>query len=270
MAALKLTGSVLSPRSPSSLPPLVIAHGLFGSSANWRSLARQWSTHRQVVCVDARNHGSSPHAPTMSYEEQAEDLLAFLDTKHIDNAFLLGHSMGGKTVMHFALHHRERTTGIIIVDIAPTAYVDSDSHRPLIDAMERLKPERFTERGDADAVLAARVSDPRLRGFILHNLVRKDGRLCWRINLKAIAANLPAVRGFPQQSGIPPYVGPSLFILGGTSNYVGAAQTPTITPLFPSARICTVPNAGHWVHAERPNAVRDAVNEYLDGSVSAA
>jgi esterase len=241
-------------------PPVVILHGLFGSARNLSSVARRLAASHRVIALDLRNHGESPWAETMDYDEMAADVLAALDARGIDAAALLGHSMGGKVAMAAALRWPERVGRLVVVDIAPVAY--PPAFEPYVAAMRRADLGTG-RRAAVDAALTDAIPDPMIRQFLMQNLTIADGRAAWRINLAAIERALPALSDFrPPEDGR--YDGPALFVAGGRSDYVGPEQEPRIRRLFPAATITRIPEAGHWVHAERPDALLAAVAPFLD------
>lgn len=230
--------------------PIVILHGLLGSSSNWRSIARRLAQTHRVYCLDLRNHGDSPHVDTMSYPAMAEDVRGFLDEHGIDTAAVIGHSMGGKTAMRLALDAPERVRHLVIVDIAPS--VSHHDHLPVLDAMASLDLSRVGRRGDAETLLEVSIPDPGMRQFVLQNLTSTATGFAWRVNLEAIARNMPALLDFPVAASTRPYAGPARFLRGARSDYLQDEDVPAIRALFPRAEIVTIEDAGHWVHAEQP------------------
>jgi len=230
--------------------PIVILHGLLGSSGNWRSIARRLAERHRVFALDLRNHGKSPHVESMSYPAMADDVRAFLDSHDIDAATIIGHSMGGKTAMRLALDAPQRVERLVVVDIAPG--VSHHDHLPWLRAMASLDLGCVRRRADADAMLAATVPDTAMRQFLLHNLAATPGGFVWRINLAAIENGLPELLDFPVEADVHPFLGSTLFVRGAQSDYVLPEDEAVIRALFPRARIVTIEGAGHWVHAEQP------------------
>lgn len=253
----------LSARVSGNGEPLVILHGLFGSSRNWAALAQALSEHYQVWSVDLRNHGDSPHAMAMGYPEMAADLLALLDRKALKNVRLIGHSMGGKTAMWLALHHPGRVERLMVVDIAPVNY--AHDYAAMIAAMQAVDFAVVERRDQVDAALRAAVPEAGVRQFLMTNIVHRRGRLQWRINLPAIATALPVLTGFPEVGPAIRFEGPTLFLGGARSPYIRAEHEPRIFRLFPNAEISHLPDAGHWIHAERPREFLDAAQRFLAG-----
>ena len=244
-------------------PPLIILHGLLGASGNWHTLSRSvFSEHFHVYSLDARNHGRSPHDDVFDYPSMAADVIEFLDAKSINEASILGHSMGGKTAMWAALAHPERVTRLVVADIAPRSY--PPHHLPILDALRSIDLTMHSSRTGIDRALAADIPEAGVRQFLLKNLASDGaGGYSWKMNLPAIYAGyanvnteIPHSRGFPK---------PTLFIRGGRSKYIEATDRPDIKRLFPASRIEELPNAGHWVHAEAPKPFADLVVEFLTG-----
>jgi len=240
-------------------PPLVIAHGLFGSARNWGVVAKRLSAAREVIAVDMRNHGASPRAPEHSYEAMAADLAEVIAARG-GRADLLGHSMGGKAAMVLALTRPALVRRLIVADIAPAAY--GHSQGDYIDAMRAVDLTRVARRSDADAQMAGTVPDPGVRAFLLQSLAMTDGQAEWRLNLDVLEAEMPRIMGFPALAGR--FDGPTLFVTGALSDYVRPEHRAAIAARFPTARIETIPGAGHWVHAEAPGPFIEAVSAFLD------
>jgi len=227
-------------------PPILIAHGLFGSARNWGVIARRLSDQgHHVLTVDMRNHGDSPWADSHSYPDLAQDL-AEVVAAHGGQADVLGHSMGGKAAIALALTHPTLVRRLIVADIAPVAYGHTQQH--LIDAMRAIDLSVIETRRDADQQLAQLVATDGVRAFLLQSLDVKGRR--WRLNLDALERFMPAILGWPALGGSFP--GPTLFLSGALSDYVQPEHRPTIKTLFPAARFAKIPGAGHWLHADRP------------------
>ncbi|MCE8019105.1 alpha/beta fold hydrolase [Halomonas sp. MCCC 1A11036] len=240
--------------------PLVVVHGLLGSADNWRSHVKQWQALRRVVAVDLRNHGRSPHADGMSYREMAEDLLALLDRLHIDRAHLLGHSMGGKVVISLARLAPERVASLIVADIAPQAY--GHGHDAVFAGLRNLERGRPGNRREADELLAEHVEERATRLFLATNLERgENGGLTLRLGLDQIEAGYTDIMQAPAGKGA--FEGPTLVLRGGRSHYVPDSALPGLREALPQARLVTLEEAGHWLHAEQPEAFQSAVNDFL-------
>ncbi|RVT86555.1 alpha/beta fold hydrolase [Rhodobacteraceae bacterium CCMM004] len=234
--------------------PILIAHGLFGSARNWGAIAKRLSEDREVTAVDMRNHGASPRDPDHSYPALAGDLAGVIDGR----ADVIGHSMGGKAAMALALLHPEKVRRLVVADIAPAAY--GHTQMPLIEAMQGVDLAAVETRRDADRQLAEGVEDRGVRAFLLQSLDVK-GR-AWRLNLDALADQMPLILGWPEIAGS--FDGPTLFLTGGESDYVQPEHRAAIRDHFPAARFAKLPNAGHWLHADAPEAFADTVRAFLD------
>jgi pimeloyl-ACP methyl ester carboxylesterase len=244
-------------------PPIVILHGLFGSAQNWHSMAERLAEYYRVFACDLRNHGGSPWADSMTFPEMADDLEALIDEKSLAPAIVLGHSVGGKTAMLVALKHPDPIDALIVVDIAPVGYEE-----PFLDyirAMRNADLSAERRRADVDAALAAAVPDPATRLFLLQNLVEQDGRLEWRINLEAIAANMPHLLGFPDVSALA-YEGRALFVSGARSDYIGRRYHGQIYELFPQAEFAVIEDSGHYPHAEQPELFFRRITRFLESA----
>ena len=239
---------------------VIILHGLLGSAENWRSMSRRLGAHYKAFAVDLRNHGRSPHSEILDYDVMAADLREFVEQHALPRIMLLGHSIGGKVAMQFAIDHPDRVDKLVIVDIAPKRY--EPSQRDLLEALRLLHLPRYNSFGDVDAALAERISDASLRQFLLKNLARdENGHLRWKIDLVAIERNYhKLLRGLAAERT---FDKPSLFIRGGRSNYIEDADTPLIRQIFPQAEIATLAQAGHWVHVDLPEEFFQTVVNFL-------
>jgi pimeloyl-ACP methyl ester carboxylesterase len=251
-------------------PPLAILHGLFGSGRNWAGIAQRLAAHHRVIALDLRNHGASPWAETMDYAEMAADVRATLNASGHRRFALLGHSMGGKVAMVLALGHGEDVERLVVVDIAPVAY--QSHHLSYVRAMRALDLGAIKRRVEADARLALAIGDGAERGFLLQNLVFPSaaggGAARWRLNLAAIERAMPFLVGFPALPSAASYRGPALFVAGGRSDYLRAEHEAEIRRLFANAGIAGIADAGHWLHAEQPQAFLDIVEPFLAGAAA--
>jgi len=240
---------------------ILLLHGLFGSSANWGSIARQLASDYRVSVPDLRNHGQSPHSPDVSYAAMVDDLLALLPDDGAERPLIVGHSMGGKVAMQLALHHPHRVAGIAVVDMAPVGY----RHRfdGVLAAFDAVDLATVGSRGDADAQMSTVIPEPGLRAFLLQNLVKADGQWQWRLNLPALRAGQQQITAFEVAEDAV-YPGPAWFIHGAKSDYLLPEHRPQIERLFPRAEICTVADAGHWVYAEQPQGFAECLQGFLD------
>ena len=244
--------------------PLVILHGLFGTLDNWQTLARRWATEAglRVVSVDLRNHGRSFHSPEHSYALMAQDVLALFDHLQLGaDTTLLGHSMGGKVAMRLALDHPARLARLVVVDISPR-FSDMQHQNDVLAGLHAVNLTGISNRQEADAALAQYIHNVGTRQFLLKNLYRKDDNsFAWRINLDVLNAQLPAIGEATE--GVVPFLKPTLFIRGGNSDYITTDdKLHGIPALFPNSEVATVVDAGHWVHAEKPEEVFGLVQAF--------
>ncbi|MEM0991084.1 MAG: alpha/beta fold hydrolase [Pseudomonadota bacterium] len=246
---------------PEAAPPLLIAHGLFGSARNFNSLGRKLNAGRRVIMVDMPNHGDSPWTDTASYPAMADALADAIERLCDGRAVVLGHSMGGKTTMALALARPDLLAGIIVADIAPVAY--SHSHLDLIQGMRAIDLSQVTRRSEVEPMLAQITDDAGLRAFLLTNLVIEGGQARWRLNLATLGEGVDDLIGWPDLPGS--FGGPALFLYGGNSTYMTGAHADACRALCPGAQFQEIPNAGHWLHAEQPAAFLAAVNGWLAG-----
>ncbi len=248
-------------RYGTSGPPVIILHGLFGSSRNWASVARRLSHRAEVHALDLRNHGASPWSAAMDYAGLAADVAAYRDRARLHRPVLIGHSLGGKTAMTAALSQPEDWAALVVVDIAPVAYRESLLGH--VDAVADVVLKGATRRAEVDEDLSGLIPDPGVRSFILQNLVQEDGRFRWRVNLAALAAHANDLGDFRPPAGAR-YEGPTLFVAGSRSAYLAPRHQSGIAALFPDAVVTMVEGAGHYVHAERTEAFLAVVETFLD------
>ncbi len=242
--------------------PLLILHGLLGSSGNWHTLASKAFTPTfRVFTLDLRGHGRSPHAHPIDYPTMAADVLAFMDAHDIHRAHVLGHSMGGKVAMELALTAPKRVDRLVVVDIAPRAY--DLHHRTILDALQAIEPSHYESRRAIDEALAAYVPEAPIRQFLLKNLQYDPAtqRYTWQMDLKGLVRYYDRIHVAITDSR--QFTGPVLFVKGERSDYITDADLPAIRRLFPEARLVTIPGAGHWVHADAPEAFAREVLAFL-------
>lgn len=240
--------------------PLIILHGLFGSSDNWASIAKNIGNYYKVYTVDQRNHGQSPHSEVFDYPSMAEDLNQFIQDNKIENPVILGHSMGGKTAMTFALKYPDLLRKLIVVDIAPRAY--PPHHQDIIKGLNSININQVRNRKDADMMLSKYISEPGVKQFLLKNLYRDaNGSFDWRINIPVISNEIENVGSLITAEN--PFTKPTLFIKGEASKYILDNDVEKIKQLFSRAQIKTINNAGHWVHAEQPSAFVKMLLEFI-------
>ncbi len=239
--------------------PLVILHGLFGTLDNWGAQIKTLSEHFDVIAADLRNHGRSPHGSEMSYRAMSNDLLELLDHLQLERINLMGHSMGGKAAMQFALDHPERVERLIVVDIAPVRY--PPNHNEVIEGLNRIDLPQLKSRSEADHTLSEYVDSAVTRAFLLKNLYRNEHKqFAWRMNLPVLEQHYPDIAAAPEGES---YTGPVLFIKGGESNYLLAEHQQPIQQLFPNAGFKIIAGAGHLPHVEKPAIFTRLVDNFL-------
>ena len=238
-------------------PAVVVLHGLFGAAANFGVLQRRLRDEYRVVALDARNHGASPHDPRMDYAAMAADVADTLNAMGTGPAAVIGHSMGGKTAMALALARPDLVSRLLVADVAPVRY--EPHFRVIAAAMQAVVLHPGLTRAEVDAALAEAAPDPRVRLFLSTNL-RLGAAPAWRIGLDEIAAALPAIEGWEAAGS---YDGPVLVLAGERSDYIRPEHRALFTALFPQARFATLRDAGHWLHADQPDAFVATVRAFL-------
>ncbi len=240
--------------------PLFILHGLFGSLDNWQTLGKQWAKTHSVYLIDLPNHGKSYHTDSFSYDEMATAVADLANDLALDKVTILGHSMGGKTAMNFAVNYPAKLARLIVVDIAPKPY--PPHHQQILDGLFSFDPAQLTSRKEADAIMSDKIDNVGVRMFLLKNLKRKDGGgFAWKMNLSMLSE---AVNHVIDETAIPhPINVDTLFIRGGMSNYILEEDSYGINEKFPLSSIETIEGAGHWVHAEKPTELLELVNEFI-------
>ena len=242
--------------------PIVLLHGFLGSSTNWHSVARKLSDDHHVLAPDLRNHGQSPHAKDMTYAAMSEDLGALLNEHDLDEVILVGHSMGGKLAMEYALRHPDQVRKLVVVDIAPVRY--RHGFDEVFAAMRAVDLERIGNRRDADAMMRPHLETEGLRQFLLQNLVKQDDGWAWRVDLDILASAVPDIQAAPPSLDGGRFEGPTLFVHGALSDYVSEAFKPTIRRHFPQATFEAIADAGHWVYAEQPSRFLESLRAFIE------
>ena len=253
--AMKLNIRAQSAQNLHNNSPIVLVHGLFGSLDNLGILARSLVADHDIIQVDMRNHGLSPRSPEMNYPAMAQDLLDTLDDRQIDKAIFIGHSMGGKAVMALTALAPERVERLVAIDIAPVDY-HVRRHDEIFAAINAVTDAQATSRQQAASVMRQHLQEEGVIQFLLKSFV--DGE--WRFNVPVLWDQYPHIVGWET---IPPWEHPALFIPGGNSPYVTEAYREQLLAQFPQARAHVIAGAGHWVHAEKPEAVLRAIRRYL-------
>ncbi|WP_258100370.1 alpha/beta fold hydrolase [Marinoscillum pacificum] len=240
--------------------PLFVLHGVFGSSDNWQTLGKGFSEHFTTYLIDLRNHGNSPHSDEMNYQVMTDDLLELMEDEGLESIYLVGHSMGGKTAMHFATMNPDKVDKLIVVDIAPKYY--PPHHQQIFEGFHSINLATLQSRKEADDQMAKVITEFGVRQFILKNLGRdSDNNFEWKLNLAAIEANIDQVGSGIADNAV--YEKPTLFIGGKKSNYIKEEDYSLISSHFPEAKIEMIDDAGHWVHAEKPKELFELVIDFL-------
>ncbi|MFN3917208.1 MAG: alpha/beta fold hydrolase [Flavobacteriales bacterium] len=228
--------------------PLIILHGLFGYSDNWQTLGKRYAEDFEVYLVDQRNHGHSPHSLEFSYNHMADDLLKLMTDCNLSSAYILGHSMGGKTAIRFTQKNPHMVKKLIVADIGVKGY--PMHHGTIIDGLKAIDLNRAKTRGEAEEMLAPYIPQVGVRQFLLKNLYWvEQGQLGWRMNLAVLDEKMVEIIGALPADGIDV---PTLFLRGELSNYILEADYDAIRSQFSDCRIETIPQTGHWIHAENP------------------
>ena len=258
-------------RKEGSGTPLVVVHGLYGSSDNWINIGKRLAEKHTVYMIDQRNHGRSPFSDVHTFNSMRDDLAEFFESHNIEKATLLGNSMGGKVAMWFAADFPEKVEKLVIADIAPKDYLllNDDSqyylHRNILMAMQELDFSQIHNRNDVDDRLAEKIDDARIRQFLLKSVEKnKITKLYqWRVNVNVLYDNLEEIvsgvnrRWLEDRIPITSY--PVIFIRGMKSKYILPEDEPMIKEIYPDSRIIDIPDAGHWLHAEQPEKFMQAV-----------
>jgi pimeloyl-ACP methyl ester carboxylesterase len=254
-------------------PPLIILHGLYGSSDNWVSIAKKLSDSFTVYLPDQRNHGQSPHSEIHDYNSMRDDLFELVASLHIRKFFLAGHSMGGKTAMAFAVRWPEMINGLVIADISPFTNENNKltvfkQHHTILKTILSINPATISSRAEAENLLTEKISSEKVRGFILKNLQRISGdKFAWKLNAQALFNNLDKIMeaiDLHDGSSHPITGFPVIFLKGSNSNYITASDVAAIRKVFPAAEFVVINGAGHWIHADKPDEVTNCLRKLLD------
>ncbi|WP_114751206.1 alpha/beta fold hydrolase [Pleomorphovibrio marinus] len=240
-------------------PPLIILHGLFGSADNWMSIAKSLEKEFTLFLVDQRNHGDSGHAEEWDYQVMVEDLKEWMTEQGLEKAHLMGHSMGGKTAMNFALSYPEKVDRLIIADMAPREY--PIHHQTILEGLNAVDLEKIKTRNEAEEAMKAHIPEAGIRQFLLKSLTRNNGSFAWKINLPVITEKIENVGEAITSKNT--FEGVTLFMGGANSDYIQDKDREDIDKYFPENHVIHIKNAGHWLHAEQPQAVVDTIKAFL-------
>lgn len=242
---------------------VIILHGLYGMSDNWVSIAKRIGANFCVYIPDLRNHGRSEHSDIFNYYAMTDDLAEFIQEHNIQNPILIGHSMGGKVAMHFAMEYPELVSKMVIIDISLRGYPKREMHENIIKAMKSIDFSKVNSRITVELMLMPLIDSPGIRLFIMKNLKRTDKtNFCWKLNLNVIEKNMESVFQGLYSNLI--FDKPTLFIKGGRSNYISEEDIPLIKATFTNSEIQTIPNATHWVHSDTPDELCQMLKIFLE------
>ena len=241
-------------------PAVILIHGMFGSLSNLGVLARSLTADYQVISVDLRNHGDSPHESLMDLPSMAADIVELMGDLGLANATLIGHSLGGKVSMQVALNNSDRVSELVVIDIAPVTY-DSRQDAAL-DALNLLAENHITSRRDADSLISKHIIEAPVRAFLLKNLARNpEGEFRLKLNLASINQNYASTLVSAPTGQA--YGGPTLFLKGEHSAYIQEKHRPVMQQLFPHSQVEVVADTAHWLHAEKPEAVNALIRAFI-------
>ncbi|MFT4572684.1 MAG: esterase [Hyphomicrobiaceae bacterium] len=239
--------------------PVVLLHGMFGSAANWKTVARELASNWDVLALDLRGHGRSAAAGFTSVPNMAADVAETLAALLVSAPVIVGHSLGGKVAMEFVLREHAQAAGLVIVDIAARAY--PPGNQDVVEAMLELEPANYSRRNEVVAALVAKLGNETLAHFLATNVERRDGGLVWRLDLDGLRTALPALSG---HESFGRYDGPALVLRSENSDYVRDADVETLAELFPQLEVATVAGAGHWVHWEKRQVFLELLAGFLN------
>ena len=240
--------------------PLLVFHGLFGMLDNWGSFGKEFGELMPTHVLDLRNHGRSFHSESMSHDDLANDILHYMEFHNIEKANLLGHSLGGKAVMQFAIKYPEKVNKLIVVDISPKAY--PPHHQGIIKALQSVDFTKVESRQDVEKVLGEYIHEKFVIQFLMKNLYwTEDKKLDWRFNLNTLAEKYTEFVSNAIKFGI--FNGPTLFLAGANSNYILPQDELLIRQQFPDSRIIKIANAEHWVQANNPVDFNAAARDFI-------
>ncbi|RTY87010.1 alpha/beta fold hydrolase [Flavobacterium sp. GT3R68] len=240
--------------------PLLILHGFLGMSDNWKTLGTQYAQEFEVHMIDLRNHGRSFHSEAFDYEVMVQDIVDYCETHNFESINVLGHSMGGKVAMLFATTYPQKVKKLIVADIGPKFY--PQHHQSILEGLNAVDFLRKPSRTEVEEILTTQIPDFGTRQFLMKSLYWKDpGQLAFRFNLEVFNKTIDQIgTALPQNHT---FEKPTLFLRGGNSNYILDNDLDTILHHFPLAKIVTINNAGHWLHAENPKDFYQATISFL-------
>jgi esterase len=258
-------------------PPMIILHGLYGSSDNWFTIGKAFASKFEVFLIDQRNHGASPHTKEHNYIVLRNDLYGFMEKHGIEKAVIIGHSMGGKAAMYFAVAWPEKVQSLIVVDISPGSYKSlttpapqSTDHMNIITSMLGVDFSKVKDRADINRILSETLTSERTRNFLLKNVMKDtDGGYKWKLNIQTLHDQLPQIldgldpKPFVNGNGITGF--PVLFVKAEKSGYIRTEDLSIIKTIFPMAEVVTIQGADHWVHVEQPELLIKTIEYFIFG-----
>ena len=241
-------------------PPIVILHGVFGSCDNWLTVSKGLAETNKIYLLDARNHGQSPHSEDFNYDIMADDLFEFIQQHQLVKPIIIGHSMGGKTVMKFAVKHPDAFSKMVVVDISPRYY--TPHHQSILAGLSAINLETLQSRQEADDIFKAFEPELGVRQFLLKNLYRNEQNgFSWRMNFDVIKNKIENIGEALNENA--KIAQPTLFVKGANSNYIKEKDIELIKTIFSNVEIATIEGAGHWVQAEKPKEFLEEVKKFL-------
>jgi len=251
-------------------PPLIILHGLYGSSDNWVHIAREIQDYYTVFLPDMRNHGRSPWSDKHSYTEMSNDIGELISDQNLSSVFIAGHSMGGKTAIRFAVDNPERITGLFVGDISPFPYLSEspadEQHKEILRIMTTVDPGDYNTRAEVDSYLTKLAGEKTTRLVFSKNIESTGGKMKWKLNAESLAENINnLLEGIhrPSEGITTEYNFPVIFLKGDRSPYIPDSDFNDIKTVFPHAQIRIAANSGHWIHTDRADAVIEALKDLL-------
>ena len=241
-------------------PEIIILHGLLGMLDNWKSFARSLENNYRIHLLDLRNHGKSPHDDLMNYEVMVEDVRLYIEDHELKNPIVVGHSMGGKVAMTLALNHPDLIKQLVVVDISPKAY--KAGHQTIFDTLLDVQFDLYEKRSEVYEFIISKLKDKGLSSFLMKNLSRNlSGGYEWKMNLGSIYHSYEKILQAVESEN--KFEKDCIFIKGEKSSYIQNEDEALIKELFPFAQIQSIQNAGHWVHAEKPNELKSALIDFI-------
>jgi pimeloyl-ACP methyl ester carboxylesterase len=246
--------------------PVIILHGLFGISDNWVTIGKRLADKYEVFIPDQRNHGRSPHSDTFNYYALVDDLYEFIEDHRLINPVIMGHSMGGKVAMNFALEHPSKIDRLVVIDMSVREYKARKQHIEIIEALLSVDMSKIKSRAEVERIVSQKIESPRIRQFVMKNLYRiNSNTFGWRINIKAIYESLEDI--FVGIDSPYTFEKPALFIKGELSDYILDEDYDLIKKYFPNVTFQTIKNASHWVHAEKPDELCELFSGFMENRI---